>query len=103
MKKSMMMRSLLSGIFASLLLIAACSSDKCKNVNCQNGGTCDNGTCNCTNGYEGTDCSVLSIQKFIGLWAAGDVCTTGTYSYSIGVSASNVSVTGIVINNFGNF
>jgi hypothetical protein len=103
MSKSMIPRSLLSGLFAGFLLLTACSSDKCKDVNCQNGGTCDNGTCNCSNGYEGTDCSVRTIQKFIGSWAAGDVCTSGSYSYSISISASNTSVTGIVINNFGNF
>src|SRR5215467_895422 len=102
MIKTMMTRGLLSGLFAGLLLLTACSSDKCKNVNCQNGGTCDNGTCNCATGYEGTDCSVLSTKKFTGSWAAVDVCATGSYTYSISIAASNVSVTGIVINNFGN-
>ena len=103
MKKSMIARSLLLAFCSSILLLTACSSDKCKNVSCQNGGTCDNGTCNCPNGYEGTDCGLLSIQKFLGSWAASDVCTTGSYSYSIGISSYKVSVTGIVINNFGNF
>lgn len=103
--KSIKVSGILPLIGCALVVVVflnACSSDNCKNVNCQNGGTCNDGTCACATGYEGTDCSVLSIQKFLGSWAASDVCNTGNYSYTVTVTASP-TITIVLINNFGNF
>jgi len=40
----------------------------CNYVYCQNGGRCDSAKCKCPTGFEGTDCSVATIEKFLGNW-----------------------------------
>lgn len=40
----------------------------CNYVVCNNGGRCDSGVCICPVGYEGTDCSYKTINKYIGYW-----------------------------------
>jgi len=40
----------------------------CNYVICSNGGKCDSGMCHCPLGYEGSDCSVKTVQKYYGHW-----------------------------------
>ncbi len=40
----------------------------CNYVVCNNGGRCDSAKCHCPVGYEGKDCSVVTVKKFYGLW-----------------------------------
>lgn len=40
----------------------------CNYVVCNNGGLCDSGKCKCPVGYEGKDCSVRTVDKFLGYW-----------------------------------
>lgn len=61
-------------IFAALTYLA-CKKDKCNNVVCHNGGACNNGSCICLPGYEGTNCEILSRDKFITTFNGGDTCT----------------------------
>ncbi len=44
------------------------SCDPCASIICNHGGTCVNGSCICTAGYEGTDCSIESRNKFLGTY-----------------------------------
>ncbi len=60
MKKLLFILSVLS-----MMTLTNCKKDKCKDVTCLNGGTCNDGTCQCTNGYEGYDCSVGPYPKSI--------------------------------------
>lgn len=40
----------------------------CNGVVCKNGGGCDSGRCKCPVGYEGSDCSIVSVNKYFGYW-----------------------------------
>lgn len=42
----------------------------CNYVVCTNGGACDSGKCVCPVGFEGTDCSVKTVEKYYGHWTA---------------------------------
>lgn len=44
------------------------SEPLCNGVTCMNGGYCNKGKCICPAGYEGTDCSTKSAERFFGLW-----------------------------------
>lgn len=69
------MKNFLSILFLSICLITCKEDDPCDGVVCQNGGTCINGSCQCSERYEGADCSkqatpdkirinAISITKF---------------------------------------
>jgi hypothetical protein len=105
------MKSTRNIILSALLTIAAfgtitytsCNKDKCKDVVCSNGGTCDTetGNCMCATGYEGTTCETEIRAKFLKTWAASDVKTTTstTFTYSSTV-AKGTTVTDILIGGF---
>lgn len=87
---------------ATVLFFNSCTDDPCKDVVCVNG-NCVSGTCACDLGYEGSDCSVKSVAKFVGSYSAIDVCSSGTYSYNASIAASSTTVNGLIITNFGGF
>lgn len=51
---------------ASAVTYTSCTRDSCKAIKCRNGGVCNDQFCMCPDGYEGTQCEILSRQKFIG-------------------------------------
>jgi hypothetical protein len=86
-----------------LLFIAGCDSKTCKDTVCGTNQVCNNGVCYCRDGYEGTDCSQLSANKFITKngatnyqWTVSENCQNGgggsTYNTSFqSTGTSNVS------------
>lgn len=62
--------SLLSaGMFlavATTVTYTSCVHDSCKALMCRNGGTCADEFCRCPTGYEGTQCEIISRNKFLG-------------------------------------
>ena len=89
--------------FSMVMLFTACDDDPCKDVTCLNGGTCVSGTCNCAAGYEGTDCSTKTQDRYVGSYSAIDVCSSGTYNYNATVTASSTDLTKVLMTNFGGF
>lgn len=97
------MKSIRNAAFTALLTIGAfsaitytsCNKDECKDVVCQNGGTCVSGTCTCPTGYEGTNCEILSRDKFVGKYVGTEICTIGTDSYTMELSknSDNLKIT----------
>lgn len=67
-------------VFTALWLttIAACSSNKCKDVSCGFNQVCLQGNCVCVDGYEGPNCDVPSAPKYQGSWIAYEVCSSGS-------------------------
>lgn len=103
MKIMLSMKSIRNAAFTALLTIGAfsaitytsCNKDECKDVVCQNGGTCVSGTCTCPTGYEGTNCEILSRDKFVGKYVGTEICTIGTDSYTMELSknSDNLKIT----------
>lgn len=64
--------SLLSaGMFlavATTVTYTSCVHDSCKALMCRNGGTCADEFCRCPTGYEGTQCEIISRNKFLGTY-----------------------------------
>lgn len=46
----------------------ACTQDSCSTLKCRNNGTCADGFCRCPEGYEGTQCEIASIDRFLGVY-----------------------------------
>lgn len=96
--------------FSALFAIAAfvsvtyssCNSDKCKAIVCAYGGVCKDGACICAAGYEGTQCEIVSRDKYKGVW---NVFEKGTYTtttqYQVSVE-NGADMTRMVIYGFYN-
>jgi len=61
---------------SSTVLYTACVKDSCADLKCQNNGTCTDGFCHCPTGYEGTECELLSTDRFQGVWVGTSVINT---------------------------
>lgn len=62
---------LATGIFmtiATAVTYTSCTHDSCKAVMCRNGGTCADEFCRCPHGYEGSQCEIISRNKFLGTY-----------------------------------
>jgi len=70
--KITILTSLLFAAAVTAIVYSSCTKDACDNVNCLNGGSCGNGICNCPTGYEGAECQILSVSRFVGIYA-GDI------------------------------
>lgn len=100
------MKSLRNIAFSALLTVGAfstvfytsCTKDECKDVVCNNGGTCITGTCSCPTGYEGSDCSIITRDKFKGDWKGSDVCTKNTYNVTLTIKESTEEVRALIQN-----
>lgn len=66
-KHSLLAAGIFMGI-ASTVTYTSCTHDSCKNLICRNGGTCADEACRCPDGYEGTQCEILSRTKFLGTY-----------------------------------
>lgn len=53
---------------ASMVTYSSCVNDSCKAIVCRNGGTCADEFCTCPSGYEGTQCEIKSMEKFVGFY-----------------------------------
>ena len=69
----------------------------CKDIVCLNGADCCMGVCICTEGYEGSDCSIESRIKFLGNWSFLNACYSTQSPSTIATSA--VAVERVVISN----
>lgn len=63
---------------ASIVLYSACTKDPCSTLTCKNGGSCASGLCHCASGYEGSDCSVRSISRYLGTYKGISACNQNT-------------------------
>lgn len=81
-------------------MAVSCDSNPCEKVICMEG-FCDAGNCICDPGYEGDDCSIKSVIKFIGKWDAADDCSSGIHQYTATIAASSTALQVITITNFG--
>jgi len=61
----------------TVFIISSCEKNPCNNVTCFNGGSCNNGTCKCPVGWEGPQCSYLSVNRFIGGYVGTTICNAG--------------------------
>ena len=107
MKKTFLLGLPVMALFATALIFfySSCTTDPCKDVICLNDGVCNSGTCSCAAGYEGTDCSTLSRDKFIGTWnvvgnmAGANGAASGPDNYTATITASSTDVTKVLIAN----
>ena len=72
-KKSRIVIAALGSIFCFLSAVyVSCTKPgpkpSCNGVVCKNGGYCNRGACTCSVGWEGTDCGIESIARYIGTW-----------------------------------
>ena len=86
----------------TVMFFNSCDEDACKDVVCVNG-DCVSGVCACDLGYEGTDCDIKSVTKFVGSYSVVDLCDTLVYNYNSIIAASSTTVNGLIITNFGGF
>jgi len=101
MKKISMIGISFLGVIAvvTVMFFNACTSDPCKDVTCLNGGTCVSGTCDCATGYEGTDCSTISRDKFTDTWTVNEDCSlSAPASYIVSIS-NGTGITDVLISN----
>jgi len=106
MKKISMIGISFLGVIAvvTVMFFNACTSDPCKDVTCLNGGVCNSGTCTCATGYEGTDCSIISRDKFKGTWTVQDNCSmSGTGSYVVTITSGSAITDVLITNVWGQF
>jgi hypothetical protein len=95
------------------LFIASCgTTDKCESVNC-NSGICVDGTCQCDAGYEGTNCSSLINQKYLGSWkvvenpcaydSCGKITNISCPNYTLSILENTSRKDKIIIKDLGNY
>ncbi|MBA2422489.1 MAG: hypothetical protein H0V61_04620 [Chitinophagales bacterium] len=90
-------------IFLSISINFYSCSDKCKKIFCYNGGICIDGICGCQSGYEGDDCIIKTLTKFLGAYNVSDNCSvTGNAIYTVNVWAVDSNNTEVFIANFNN-
>ena len=87
----------------------------CIGVICENGAFCNVDTmtkkpvCVCPTGYEGANCSIVSVAKYVGTWKMMEIITGSdssnfigdTIRYSVGLTTTATPTT-FFINNFAN-
>lgn len=99
----------------SIIYMASCTQPldptpwKCNYVECKNGGKCDSAKCKCPVGFEGTDCSIVTTEKYIAYWhltaltqgsdSVNLIGTSKTYDVQIEATATNTT---LFMNNFDN-
>lgn len=79
-----MLKSFVKIFVAAIIIttIAGCDNKSCNDVVCDYGQNCFQGQCYCADGFEGTDCSIQSTNKYIGSWQAYENCYTGIPNFS---------------------
>jgi hypothetical protein len=79
------------------------TTDKCASIDCKNGGVCVNGTCSCATGYEGSDCSTLTKNAYLGTYNGNNFCSSNSAKLTTGsmVVTAGTGVNQIIINGIG--
>lgn len=81
------------------------NSDKCAAISCAYGGRCDDGKCICPVGYEGTNCEIISRNKFLGSWNVtekGTITIEKTYNMAIEADVAT-GANSVLIKNLYNY
>ena len=63
--------------FVAVFVYSSCEKNPCNNVTCFNGGSCNMGICRCPVGWEGPQCSIKSVDRFIGGYVGTTICNGG--------------------------
>lgn len=71
--------------FLAIFFYSSCEKNVCDNVTCFNGGSCSAGTCRCPTGWEGPECSIKSVDRFVGHYAGLTQCNNGNATLGPGV------------------
>ena len=61
---------------STTVFYTSCVKDACADLKCQNNASCTDGFCNCPTGYEGTECELLSSDRFVGTYYGVSVIST---------------------------
>lgn len=91
---------------STIFFYQSCKTDPCKNKVCNHDGTCSGDTCKCATGYEGSDCSTISRDKFIKAWtvmSSSCLTTTPFPSWTVTASTDTSSDRQLKFSNFSNF
>lgn len=57
-----------------ILSLNSCIHSSCIDLNCQNGAACIDDHCQCPVGYEGAECTIMSNERFRGMWVGQNKC-----------------------------
>jgi hypothetical protein len=87
---------------ASTVTYTSCKHDSCKALMCRNGGTCADEFCRCPIGYEGTQCEIISRNKFLGYYkgntqvnglpVTGDAATVEPDHKNVSITSLKVTI-----------
>lgn len=69
---------LVCSIISIFLCLSGCQLDECDTLDCLNAGRCIHGNCECAPGFEGPNCNVREIDKFLGTFHQGTGVCNGT-------------------------
>lgn len=100
--KQFLSNSLTVFLISLSFLFQACDRDKCENVVCNGPQSyCLDGFCVCPQGYEGTNCDILSQDKYIGNYYVTESCNPGTTNgWAFSYISPGFSIETIIISNF---
>lgn len=59
---------------SATVLIASCEKDACTELKCKNGSACTEGFCRCQTGFEGSECEIKTVNRFIGTYIGYNHC-----------------------------
>ncbi|MEM0996161.1 MAG: calcium-binding EGF-like domain-containing protein [Bacteroidota bacterium] len=66
------MRITITFLAFSLMLLPCCTiEDPCEDLKCINQGRCRDGSCDCAAGFEGDNCEIREIEKYLGTYLRG--------------------------------
>ena len=109
--KSILLAAFLTvGAFSSAVF-TSCNPDACKDVVCSNGGSCTDGSCTCASGFEGSNCEIQSLSKFLASnntsanynFSDNGGTTCGNFTGSFTATRSGADTTKLILTNFGGF
>jgi hypothetical protein len=110
MKKILLASIAALGMFSTVL--TSCKSDPCdpSTIVCKNNATCLEGVCQCTSGFEGTNCEILSLSKFLKPGNAPQVYSfrdsvnpTSVFTGDLTITQNALDSTKLNITNIGGF
>ena len=56
------------------VLFSSCEKDPCTQLKCKNGSACTEGFCRCPTGFEGAECEIKTMNRFIGTYIGYNHC-----------------------------
>jgi hypothetical protein len=92
-------------LLGAILILSSCQETPCDGVSCVNGDCIEAlGICECLPGYEGSDCSVESRQKFLGTYQVQyQGCFSTSPGHTIGIEQSDLDLTKVYIYDLGDY